>query len=63
MTNKIDKDAERVTKALERDGVACSTVSDGIVLVFSRQKLQAILNETVGKETIAIFVKRPNLAN
>lgn len=39
-------------------GVAVASVSDGYVLVFKRTALQALLDSTVDKEKVLIFVKQ-----
>jgi hypothetical protein len=56
-----DMAAQRMLAALEKDGVAVSSVSDGHVLLFKRSKLQDILAKTVGKELLTIFVKTKDL--
>lgn len=46
--------------AKHQGGVACATVKDGHVLIFSKQALMNLLAtcSEQGKEQIAVFVKR-----
>lgn len=58
---KTDNEIDFLLKIAEQNGVACATVSDGHVLVFKRSALEKILTQTEGKETLTIFVKRPEM--
>lgn len=46
-------------KVLDHQGVTASTVSDGHVIIFKRETLQAILDNNPDSKTLTIFVKRP----
>ena len=55
-----DKELEFFQALVETQGVACTTVSDGHVLMFKRSFLQAMLDKDADKEKFIIFVKRPD---
>jgi hypothetical protein len=55
--------AEYLIKTLETQGVACSTVKDGHVLMFKRSVLQGLLDGHPDKNEFVIFVKRPDFDN
>lgn len=42
-----------------KQGVACSTVSNGHILMFRRDFLRAILDKHPDKEQFTIFIQRP----
>ena len=54
--------AEFMIEIMKRDGVAVSSVKDGFVLMFRRNKLQEILDQNKGKEELVIFVQTPDAA-
>lgn len=58
-----EKEAEFLVKLVETQGAVCSTVKDGHVLIFKRSFLQEMLDKNAGKDTLAIFVKRPDFKN
>ena len=59
-----DKDAvEYLAAMLEAQGVACSTVKDGHVLMFKRSLLQSMLDNHPDQDEFVIFVKRQDFAN
>lgn len=60
-----DDIASFLLKSAEISGVACSTVSDGHVLVFTRQALVDLLDKAAANndEKIVIFLKRPDFKN
>lgn len=58
---KSENESEFLLAMAEQNGVACATVSDGHVLVFKRSTLEKILAQTEGKDTLTIFVKRPEM--
>ena len=63
MSNK-NKDAfEYLSKVLDAQGVACSTVSDGHVLMFKRSTLQGLLDKHPENDKFVIFVKRQDFEN
>jgi hypothetical protein len=55
--------AEFLIKTLEAQGVACSTVKDGHVLMFKRSVLQNMLDSHPDQDEFVIFVKRPDFEN
>lgn len=50
--------------AKHQGGVACATVKDGHVLVFSRQALEGLLAQCEAKQSdkVVVFVKRADMA-
>jgi hypothetical protein len=61
MTDKENKDAlEYLLKLAETNGVACSTVDDGHMLLFTRAWFEAILEKYPDNKDFLIFVKRPD---
>ncbi len=56
-----NKEIEFLLELVKLNGVACSTVKDGHVLVFKREFLQNLLDGNGNKE-FAIFVKRPDFS-
>lgn len=62
MSDEKDKQdaAEFFAKMVETQGVACSTVSDGHVLLFKREWLQNLLDQYPDRERLSIFIKRPD---
>lgn len=54
------KFTEFFIESANKMGIACSTVKDGHVLLFKREYLQKILDTNPDKESILIFVKRPD---
>ena len=60
MANDKDDGIEFFQTLVETQGVACSTVSDGHVLMFKRSFLQAMLDKNADQEKFIIFVKRPD---
>ncbi len=46
-------------------GVACATVKDGHVLIFTKQALMGLLAQCNdgGKDKVVVFVKRPDMSN
>lgn len=46
-------------EVVETQGVACSTVSDGYVLMFKREFLQSLLDKYIEQDRLILFVKRP----
>ena len=61
MAIKTDDGVEFLYEVVDKTGVACATVSDGHVIVFQRQKLLQLLQQTEGKDKVVIFVKRPGM--
>ena len=54
-----DKDIDFFIDVCDVNGVACSTVSDGHVLMFKREQLQSLLDKYVDKPKIIMFIERP----
>ncbi len=46
----------------EEHGIACSTVSDGHVLVFSKETLLSFVEECGTENYMVVFIKRPEFA-
>jgi len=55
-------DTDFFLEIVRTQGVACSTVEDGHVLMFKREWLQSLLDK-YSNDSIAIFVKRPEFNN
>lgn len=51
---------EYMVEVARKMGVACATVSDGHVLIFTREKIQEILAASEEKGIVIIHVKRPD---
>lgn len=60
MSNSDDDAIDFFLKLAETQGVACSTVKDGHLLMFKRSFLQEILDKHPDRDKISIFVKRPD---
>jgi len=58
----MSKDTDFFLELVRTQGVACSTVDDGHVLMFKREWLQSLLEKFPSQE-IAIFIKRPDFKN
>jgi len=58
-----NKATEYLLKMLETQGVACSTVKDGHVLMFKRSVLQSMLDNHPDQDELVIFVKRQDFNN
>lgn len=57
--------AEFLLELAEKTGVACSTVKDGHVLIFTKKHLEGLLatiNES-GQDKCIVLVKRPDFKN
>lgn len=61
MSVKTSDPAEYLLDIVHTNGVACSTVKDGHVLVFKREKLLQILDQTGDSEILTIFIQRPDM--
>jgi len=57
-----EADVESLMTAAEENGVACSSVENGHVLVFTKRQLEAILAKMIEteQEKCVVFVKRPD---
>lgn len=60
MSVKTDNGVEFLLEQAKATGVACSTVKDGHVLVFTRKHLQHILSSMNDQNEVIVFVKRPD---
>jgi hypothetical protein len=58
-TNEIDF----FTKMMDSQGVAVSTVSDGHIIIFKREFLQSLLDKYSDRDSLTIFIKRPEFKN
>lgn len=62
MSKSEDDMIELFKQTVDTQGVACSTVKDGHLLMFKRATLQKFLDDNAGDELI-IFIKRPDFKN
>lgn len=62
---KTESSAEFLMELAEKQGVVCSSVKDGHVLIFMKTQLQAFLAEIEAKQTdrVVVFVKRADPSN
>lgn len=61
MTVKSDDGIDYLMELAEQQGVACTSVTDGHILVFTKRQIEAILfkiNET-NQDKCVVFVQRP----
>lgn len=60
MSVKTDDPAEYLIEAANREGIACASVSDGHVLIFTKKHLENVLATMAqsGQEKCIVFVKR-----
>lgn len=56
----IDSVADYLKDVMERDGASCTSVKDGHVILIKRNVIEELLENTSG-DSIAIFIKKPNL--
>ena len=54
-----DQAIEYFKKVVETQGIAVSTVADGIVLMVTKSKLQELLSLSEGKGNVILFIKKP----
>lgn len=57
--------ADHLVALARAQGVACSTVKDGHVIVFTRKILESLIQKVdeSGKDTCLVFIKRPDFSN
>lgn len=62
MSVKTEGGIDFLLKTVETEGIACSTVSDGHLLVFTKKRLEAIIAaiDAKGTDRAIVFVKRPD---
>lgn len=62
MSIKAESGAEFLLESAKTSGVACSTVKDGHVLIFTEERLKLLLEacQKSGTGLVTIFVKRPD---
>jgi hypothetical protein len=62
MSDEIDekKAAKHLLDVMELQGISCATVSNGHLIMFKRTWLQALLDQHPGKESISMFLERPD---
>jgi len=65
MSLKKEVGVDFLIDAAEKEGVACSTVSDGHVLVFKKSCLESLLKMMAdkGTDSCVVFVKRQEFLN
>jgi hypothetical protein len=58
-----DKDdaIKELVKEFEAKGIGVRSVSDGHIIMFKRQYLQALLDKMPDKKEFAIFLRKPDL--
>lgn len=61
MSTKSEDCADFLNELAERNGVACSTVSDGHVLVFTEKALESLLERARENGKVVVFVKRNDM--
>jgi hypothetical protein len=59
---KNDNGAEFLMELVKCQGVACSTVKDGHILMFKRAWLVDLLAQHPDNPELCIFIKRPDFA-
>ena len=61
MSTKADG-ADFLLELAEKTGIACSTVKDGHVLIFTKNHLEGLLKaiNDSGQDKCVVFVKRPD---
>lgn len=64
MSTKVDE-SEFMMELADRTGVACATVKDGHVLVFTKAQLEQLVAKAgeAKDSKVVIFVKRPDFQN
>ena len=63
MTTKVNEAEYLMEMARLNGGIACATVKDGHVLIFSKQSLMDLVAkaEESGKDQVVVFVKRNDM--
>lgn len=61
--SKKDDGIDYFLKLVETQGVACSTVKDGHIIMFKRSWLQSLLDSHPDNSEITIFIQRPDFKN
>lgn len=61
--SKKDDGIDYFLKLVETQGVACSTVKDGHIIMFQRSWLQSLLDSHSDNPEITIFIQRPEFKN
>lgn len=61
--SKKDDGIDYFLKLVETQGVACSTVKDGHIIMFKRSWLQSLLDSHSDNPEITIFIQRPDFKN
>jgi hypothetical protein len=63
MNDKEDKEGQQAAdffvESMEQFGVAVASVSDGFILGFKREAMQAIIDQHPNDKLLTIFVKMP----
>lgn len=54
-----DDPVEFLNAMADANGIAVSSVSDGHVFVFTKQRLQQMLEACADKDRLVVFVKKP----
>ena len=61
MSVKTEDSAEFLLANADINGVACATVKDGHVLVFTEAALQGLLARVGADKKLVVFIKRPDM--
>jgi hypothetical protein len=54
---------EYLMALVEHTGAACSTVSDGHIIVMKRDRLKKLLQQNSDSDTVVVFIKRQDMTN
>lgn len=65
MSTKSSDGIEYLLELADKTGVACSSVKDGHILIFTKSHLEQLLQKVVesGQNNCVVFVKRPDFKN
>lgn len=65
MAVKTDDPTGFMVEQAEKQGISCTTVKDGHVLIFTQSHLEKILEtlKASGKDKCVVFVQRPDFNN
>jgi hypothetical protein len=59
----MDNEVDFMLKMLDTQGIAVSTVSDGHIFMVKMSFLKELIEKHSSKESITIFLKRPDFKN
>lgn len=61
--NEKKQAAEYLAELAEQQGVAVSSVKDGYILLFKRERMQELIDQYPDKPMLLIFVQKPTFQN